>query len=181
MVYTIQFIKKAREMRLSGASLSEISRETGIAKSTLSNWLKDIRLTKAQQGDIVEKNKNKMSKGRLNSLITRKSKRIHRENSIYTQAEKEIVEYMKDPFFNYGLALYTLGGSKNGNAVQFTSSNNQIIKVMIKWIERYLGVDGELIKQREYGSHRRIEISRIDVLRRVLSWQKLIIKYYDNL
>jgi hypothetical protein len=181
MIYTIQFIKKAREMRLAGASLSEISRETSVSKGTLSSWLKDISLNKAQQEAIIDRSKNRMSRGRLNSQITRKSKRIHRENSIYTQAEKEIVEYIKDPFFNYGLALYILGGSKNGNAVQFTSSNNQIIKVMIKWIERYLGVDSELIKQREYGSYRRIEISRIDVLRRVLSWQKLIIKYYDNL
>ena len=181
MVYTIQSIKKAREMRLSGASLSEISKEISISKSTLSSWLKDIRLTKAQQGDIVERNKNKMSRGRLNSLIVRKSKRIHKENSIYNQAEKEIIEYIKDPFFNYGLALYVLGGAKSGNAFQFTSSNSQTIKIMIKWINKYLVVEEALIKQRTYGKHIRIEISRIDVLRRVLSWQKLIIKYYDNL
>lgn len=181
MIYTIQFIKKAREMRLSGASLSEISKEIGISRSTLSSWLKDIRLTKAQQGDIVERNRGRVSRGRLNSLIVRKSKRIHKENSIYSEAEKEIVEYSKDPFFNYGLALYLLGGAKNGNAFQFTSSNSQTIKIMIRWMHKYLVIDESLIKHRRYGKQMRIEISRVDVLRRVLSWQKLIIKYYDNL
>jgi len=181
MVYSIQFIKKAREMRLSGASLSDISRETHVSKGTLSSWLKDISLNMAQQEAISERSKNRMSRGRLNSLIARKSKRIYTENMIYNQAQKDIVEYSKDPFFTYGLALYSLGGAKTGNAFQFSTSNSEVLLVMSKWITRYIGIDSSLIKQREYKGYKRIEISRIDVLKKVIAWQKLIIKYYDSL
>jgi len=181
MVYNVQYVKRAREMRLSGASLSEISRETHVSKGTLSSWLKDISLNKAQQEAIIDRSKNKMSRGRLNSLIARKSKRIYTENVIYNQAQNDIVEYSRDPFFTYGLALYSLGGAKTGNAFQFSSSSPEVIMIMSKWINKYIGCDKGLIKQRDYKGYKRIEISRVDVLKKIIAWQKLIFKYYDNL
>jgi hypothetical protein len=82
MVYDIQKVKKAREMRLSGLSLSEIKRETGIPVSTLSIWFRDITLTKQQIDDMNTRVSKRVSRGRLNSLITVKSKRVFTEKTL---------------------------------------------------------------------------------------------------
>ncbi len=181
MTYSIQNVKKAREMRISGGTLSEISKEIKISKSTLSYWLKDIILNKEQQSEVAHRIKNKMSRGRLNSSIILRAKRMFKEKKIYEDAEKEFKHLNADSFFMNGLGLYLMSGTKKGSSFQFSSSDPLIISFMTKWAKKYLGVDQVLIKKRNYDGYLRIDISRVDVLRRVIAWQKLLIKYYGSL
>jgi len=61
----IKLINKCRELRIKGYSLGEISFATGIAKSSLYSYIKDISLDPEQKKDIEirrkEKNKNKIN------------------------------------------------------------------------------------------------------------------------
>lgn len=179
MISSIQNVKKARELRLEGKSLSEISEKLSVSISTLSAWLKDITLNEAQQDALRARVKNKISKGRMNALISLKSARIFKEKSIYEQAEKEFERLHKDPFFMLGLALYWSSGAKKG-CFQFSSSDQGMNFIMMDWIKKYLNPDENLVKQRNYNGYRRIDITRIDVLRRVIAWQKLLIQYYGK-
>lgn len=45
---------QARELRASGQSLNEISRTIGVAKSTISNWVRDIELTNVQYEELSQ-------------------------------------------------------------------------------------------------------------------------------
>jgi hypothetical protein len=180
MVYDIQKIKKTREMRLSGLSLSEIKRETGIPVSTLSIWFRDITLTKQQIDNMNIRVSKRVSRGRLNSLITVKSKRAFMEKTIIDEATKEFKGFVNQPLFITGLSLYWSSGTKRGSAFQFSSSDINMINIMIMWLNRYMRVDEEVIKIRNYDKYSRIDVSRINVLRKVIAWQKLLIKYYDE-
>ena len=51
---------------------------------------------------------------------------------------------------------------------------------MIMWLNRYIKVDDDVIKIRNYDKYSRIDVCRINVLRKVIAWQKLLIKYYDD-
>ncbi len=181
MTYSVQNIKKAREMRLSGNTLSEISKEMCISKSTLSNWLSDITLTKEQLVGVASRIKTKMSRGRLNSSILLRARRMFKEKKVYEDAEREFKHLSVDPFFTTGLSMYLMGGTKKGTSFQFSNSDPFIVEIMIKWINKFLDVDHVLIKRRNYNGYLRIDISRVDILRRVVAWQKLLIKYYGNL
>jgi hypothetical protein len=180
MVYDIQKVKKAREMRLSGLSLSEIKRETNIPVSTLSLWFRDITLTKQQIDDMGARVSKRISRGRLNSLILVKSKRVFIEKTIIDEANREFKGFVNQPLFITGLSLYWASGTKRGSAFQFSSSDINMINVMIMWLNRYIKVEDEVIKIRNYDKYSRIDVSRINVLRKVIAWQKLLIKYYDE-
>lgn len=176
----IQVLKKAREMRLSGYSLSEISDVLIVPRSTLSNWLRDIRLTPIQNDSMRSRVAQKMSRGRLNASIVRKSNRVYKEKVIYDNAVKEFPKLVKQPEFLFGMGLYMARGVFSGNSFQFSSSNRILIDILYKWCVKYLQINVNDQKIREYDGFFRLEIGKIDVLRRVMSWQKLLIKYYDN-
>lgn len=166
-------------MRLSGASLSEISREFNIPVSTLSLWFRDITLNPDQKEGIEKRVKPRVARGRMNSLISIKSKRIYEEKTIYEGSQKDFVELAKDPLFILGLSLYWTHGAKKGS-FQFTSSNPLMISVIKIWIDKYLNTDNSLIKTRQYSGYTRLYFGGINTLRRVIAWQKLLIQYYVN-
>ncbi len=177
MITNIQKLKKAREMRLSGSSLSEISKEIHISRSSLSIWLKDIVLTELQINEMKKRVSGRMSRGRLNASIKIRSKRVYQEKKIYDQAKREFVHLSEDPVFMSGLTMYQLNGTKQGTSFQFACSDQNIVNFMIFWVKRYLKIEEILIKKRNYGGYLRLDISRVEILRRVLSWQKLLVQY----
>ena len=180
MISNIQKLKKARELRLGGKSLGEIARETNIPRSTLSYWLKDIVLNEKQRADLKNRVKPKMGRGRLNSVISLRSARIFKENKAFEEAKGEFIRLRKDPAFIFGLTLYLSHGTKKGGSFQFASADPGVISLMRGWIKKYLKVEDAIVKQRNYGSHKRLDISRIEVMRRVIAWQKQLIQYYGT-
>jgi hypothetical protein len=54
-VYSKAIKTKARNLRIKGSSLGEISLQTKIPKNTLSGWVKDIQLTKSQKERLKQK------------------------------------------------------------------------------------------------------------------------------
>lgn len=180
MISGIQKLKKAREMRLDGRSLTEISREVGVSRSTLSYWLRDITLNTKQSEDLKNRVAGKISRGRLNAVISRRSSRIFKENKAFEHAVEEFKKLHKEPLFMLGLALYRVHGAKKGSSFQYSDSDQDNINIMISWIRKYLATEQALIRHRKYGSYKRIDISRVDVLRRVMAWQKQLIKYYGR-
>ncbi len=181
MVSNIQNIKKARELRLSGRSLSEISKELNISKSTVSNWLRDIVLSATQVQNLKSRVGNMAARGRLNASVIKKSNRLFREKTIYDEAVRNFPTLVKDSFFILGLSLYWAKGTIKGNYFQFTGSDAVMNGVIIKWISKYLKIDNNMIKQRSCGSYSKIYITQIDALRRVVAWQKLLIAYYSRI
>lgn len=180
-MYSLVQIKKiAINMRKNGASYSEIKKKLPIGKGTLSLWLAHISISRDQKEEILMRGKEKILRGRMQASIARRARRMIKENTIYAEAEKEFKNLVSDPFFMTGLAMYAMRGSRQGTSLQFSSSDKFHIALMDKWIKKYLGVGEDIVKKRNYRGYLSIVVTRVNVLRKMVAWQKLLIKYYSD-
>ncbi len=145
MVLKEQEKERAIELRRHGLSYSEILREVPVAKSTLSVWLKDIGLAKAQKQRLTEKRRAAQQKaqGACRNI------RITRETEIIKVARDEVGRISQREFWLIGTALYWAEGSKQkpnlvSQKVSFNNSDPKMILLFDKWVKTFLdrGKDG---------------------------------------
>jgi transcriptional regulator with XRE-family HTH domain len=126
---------RAIELRKNGLSYSEIRKSVNVSKSTLSNWLKDIELTNEQ--------KKRLSKLQATGYIGAKtlqtiSSERHRE--IREMAKREVSNLLDNSLFIAGLMLYWAEGDKRSGRVQFSNSDSEMIKLMMRWFREFCKV-----------------------------------------
>jgi len=129
-----EVFKKVIELRKNGFSYTEIKKETGIAKSTINNWLSlaGLTLTKEHLQIQVKKRVENHVLGTEASKITR-ARRKELDISKFINKQKD---YFNDPFYNYGIALYEAEGSKRTDC-KFSNSDYRLILTFVKFVERY--------------------------------------------
>ena len=214
--------KRAIELRKLGYSYTDIIKELKVSRASVSNWVKNIRLTESEKVNLEKNLKNKIKRGRMNSTIAVRSKKIFKEKIAYDNAEKEYEKFSKDPFFMLGLGLYWAHGLKKGNYFQFVNHNYSVLKIILLWMKKYLNItktipryrlfinishrNGEYediwaknmdisrklfqktvytnsvknVNDREYKGSLAIIVSKVDVFRKIIAWQKILIRYYDS-
>ncbi len=129
---------KAINLRKQGLSYNEILREVPVAKSTLSVWLKDIGLAKAQKQRLTEKRRVAQQKAQQAC----RNIRITRETNIIEAAQQEIGKISKREFWLIGAALYWAEGSKQkpnhvSQKVSFNNSDPKMILLFDKWVQEF--------------------------------------------
>jgi len=140
MVIKEQERGKAINLRKQGLSYNEILREVPVAKSTLSVWLKDIGLAKAQKQRLTEKRRAAQQKAQQAC----RNIRITREAAIIEEAQQEIGNISKREFWLIGAALYWAEGSKQktnlvSQRVCFNNSDPKMILLFDKWMREVCG------------------------------------------
>ncbi len=138
----VQYIEKykrniAVDMRKKGFPYSEIKNRLGLPKSTLSFWLKKIKLTEEQ--------KKKINAERLKAIKISSEKRTVRTSRMIEDIRKssatDIKEVSKKELWLMGVVLYWRERFLNGNesdlrkGVRFTSSDPYLIKLFLKWLQ----------------------------------------------
>ena len=218
----VQMSKRAIELRKLGYSYTDIIKELKVSRASVSNWVKNIRLTENEKINLDKNLKNKIKRGRMNSSIAVRSKKIFKEKIAYDNALKEYEKFSKEPFFMLGLGLYLAHGLKRGNSLQFTNQNPFILRIILQWMKKYLNLSKNTIKyrlfinishrngnyediwsknmdiplnlfqktmylksiksikDREYKGSLTITVSRIDLFRKVIAWQKILMGYYAS-
>jgi len=152
--------KKAIKLRLSGKSYNQIREILNIPKSTLSTWLKDIKLSKQAQFKI-ESRVNKLS---IYKLIKRNKEQtiIAKANhqKIRVEAIIEANELLREPLFITGTSLYWAEGYKKGwekskwKSIDFANSDPEMIKIMLLFFNKYLKIEKKDIKIQIMGYER---------------------------
>ncbi len=217
----VQSSKKAIELRRLGLSYADISIELKVSKTSVSNWVKNVRLTESEKINLQKNLKSKMERGRMKASISIRSKKVFKEKVAYENAEKEFQKHVKDPFFMLGLGIYGFHSQKKANSFQFMSSDLPRVKTMLAWMEKYLNlslkipkyrlfinfthekmeceqywaknldISSELFQKtiylrsqkhkedREYKGSLAIIVPKIEVIRKVIAWQKLAMRYYS--
>lgn len=132
---------QAVALRMEGYSYKEIMEQLPVSKSTLSGWLKHIKLTSEQEARLFSKIALRSNMGRAKGAITNRRKRVERQENAYMEAKEIFDRFQNDPFFAFGIALYWAEGSKKGEIFQFMNSDPEIILLMTLWLEKYSGFD----------------------------------------
>lgn len=134
---------QAVAMRADGHSYREIQAVVGVAKSTLSLWLRHVPLTDDQQQALAERGP---AATRANAEAAR-ANAARRRLRVHGQARAQIRELSESELFVAGVVAYWAEGTKNkpwrhGTAVKFMNSDPALIGLFLAWL-RLLGVGTE--------------------------------------
>lgn len=134
--------KRAVNYRKLGYSYGLINKKLGISKSTLSNWLRDIRYKQNKQ--VVKRIKEAFKK----SASSRKLARLQRVIFAKALAKEELGIISKRDLWMIGIGLYLGKGSKNSKngIIRIVNSNPKIIKIAITWFKNICGVPNQNLK-----------------------------------
>ncbi len=138
--------KKAVDLREKGMSIKEISRELGVAKSTVSNWVSDILLSKGQREALKD------NQHTYEVIERRRTTRLNNENrkrqALISIAEKDIKGISRKELKLVGAVLYWAEGLKRHRYVSFSNSDPVIIKVMMRFFREVC-----LVPQAKFRAH----------------------------
>ncbi|OGN01255.1 MAG: hypothetical protein A2651_00950 [Candidatus Yanofskybacteria bacterium RIFCSPHIGHO2_01_FULL_42_12] len=145
----VQYVEKykqniAIEMRKRGLSYSEIENRLHVPKSTLSFWLKKIKLTQEQ---IKKLNDKRVKTAKANALRkTSKTSKLIEE--IKSTSSLDIKKISKKELWLTGIVLYWKNGNKSDlkKGVHFSSSNPDMIRLFLKWLKEVGGVRDDEIR-----------------------------------
>lgn len=147
--------EQALALRLKGYSYNEINKKLGVAKSTLSGWFSNTKLSLR----AIERLKSRASQGVLNGLIKRNKEQTiiaqKRTAGIRMNAQSEIGNLSLNDLRIIGVALYWAEGYKrlkkrNGreitaHIIALTNSDPIMVSTFISFLRRVLDVPSERI------------------------------------
>ncbi len=127
--------EKAIALRKTGLSYSEILKEVKVAKSTLSLWFKEIKLSKPQKQALTQKK----IEAALRGAHRRTEQRMVAIEKAKQEAIQEVGKIDKKTMLMVGAALYWAEGSKQKThnvaaGVIFSNSDPEMIKYFYKWL-----------------------------------------------
>lgn len=148
----LRFMKKlekdeATRLRKQGKSMNDISRELGVSKSSVSYWVRDIKLTSQQRKSLTSKgfSVEAVEKRRRNRIVN--TNRAHQ--IIVDKAKGEIAGLSHYELLLVGAALYWGEGSKaNRNVASIANSDPAVIKLMMRFFKEICNV-----KQDKFRGH----------------------------
>jgi len=133
--------EQARELRRSGKSVKEITKILGVAKSSVSVWVKDIALTDEQKTQLLERMR---MKGSYDARVAGSKEHCRRLREIRRrwQEEGRKQAQKKDPTHMAGCMLYWAEGSKlnNRNQVDMSNSNPYMLLLFLKFLRSFFHV-----------------------------------------
>ena len=134
--------RDARRLRTQeGMSIGDIASILGVAKSSVSLWVRDIELS-AQQTDVLR---------RANPALNRQMKgqatcsRRARAERLAAQGQGRLQANSGNGLHRMGCMLYWAEGSKSRNAVQFVNSDPNMMKLFVRFLTECYGVVPERI------------------------------------
>lgn len=138
--------KEAIRLRKMGLSYFEINNRLSVPKSTLSGWVKGIKLSNSQKQRLFLKGVEARKKG---SAALMKS-RVTRTAEIIKRASEEIGPLNDKSLMLIGITLYWAEGSKQwkGNiskGVVFNNSDPKMVQVFLKWLKECLNISDDRI------------------------------------
>jgi predicted transcriptional regulator len=126
--------RQARELRAEGCSVKEIERHLGVARSSVSRWVKDVQLGDEQRRALAAR----VTEGRLQAA-ERKS-RAARLLRAEHQAEGRRFARERDASYAAGCMLYWAEGEKNRCRLSVSNSDVDLLRLFIGFLRDHFDV-----------------------------------------
>lgn len=126
-------LPRAIELRKQGFSMNMIQRELGIAKSTVSLWIRSVQITRPG----LLKLKGLSAQGRARSTHILRTRRIARDNILKDLVKEEVLKISLDEnsIRLFCSCLYWAEGSKDTKrGMGFTNSDPSMITIFLKFL-----------------------------------------------
>jgi len=129
--------EKAIEYRKRGYSYNMISEKLGLAKSTLSDWLREIPYTPSKK--VIER----IKLGHIKTAQFRHNQRMADIEKMKKLAKKEMGKLTKRDLWLLGIGLYLGEGTKLYERIRIINSDPEIIKIAMKWFREICDLKNE--------------------------------------
>jgi len=143
-IYAIQLRKECK----THGEIREII--PNLSKSTLSGWLRDVKLTPTQEERIRKKAVERIDNARFFAAKTNKANRLKRMEKTIKDAKEEVPKLLCSRLFLIGLILYWCEGTQKTGDFSFMNSDPVIIKIMMKWLQNVCKIPKNKVRFRLY-------------------------------
>lgn len=127
--------QKAIDLRKRGISMGEIAKSLNVAKSSVSYWVRDIKLSSSQLKTL---NKNGHSIGAIEKRrVARIGNTKLRRELIMKEAVAETKHLQTDPLWCIGVSLYWGEGGKTQQTARLSNSDPIVIKIIMQFFRQF--------------------------------------------
>jgi len=123
--------QKAVQLRREGQSIGRIAAKLGVAKSSVSCWVRDVMLTDQQLSTLTENSKRSL--GFYEHLGDLKRSAGTEARTKYQERGRELARQGFDLYLA-GCMLYWSEGSKYRGSLRFTNSDPDMIRLFMKFL-----------------------------------------------
>jgi hypothetical protein len=132
--------QQARELRRTGLPLAEIAARLGVAKSSVSLWVRDVEFTPVPRVTVGRRRAP-------NALERRKQAEIER---LIEEGRARIGRLSEREFLVAGVALYAGEGAKGDGSVLFANSDPRMVAFFCSWLRHFFRIDESRLRVRLY-------------------------------
>lgn len=128
--------------REEGAPIKEIARRVGVAPSSVSLWVRDIKLTPGQERELLRRNPayNRQLSGTAKQAANRRAERIAYQQDGRRLALEGEARHIA------GCMLYWAEGEKDRNALRFSNSDPEMVRFFVSFNKTSFDLADEEIK-----------------------------------
>jgi hypothetical protein len=130
----------ARKLRSEGLSVRQIETRLGVARSSVSHWVRDVELSEEQRAALALRVRFSPAREEVNR---RKGAKFRALRSEY-QRRGRAKAAEGDPVFVAGCMLYWAEGSKARNSAKMSNSDPEVLRFFVTFLRRYFAVPDEL-------------------------------------
>lgn len=131
----------ARELRAQAWTLQEIADELGVAKSSVSLWVRDVDFTpRPRNGRVAQRRAP-------NKLQRRKQAEIE---ALRAEGRSRVGRLSDRDLLIAGIALYAGEGSKTDGCVGFANTSPPMVRLFCRWLRTFFDVDETRLRGRLY-------------------------------
>ena len=131
--------RRARTLRAQSWTLADIAAELGVAKSSVSTWVRDVDFEPSPRRTARRRHPNKLQRAKAAEIERLRVEGIERVGKL---TERE--------FLMAGLGLYAGDGAKSGGSVKFANSNPLIVVFFCDWLRTFFDIDESRMRIRLY-------------------------------
>lgn len=136
---------EARRLRQElGLSINQICKELGVAKSSVSVWVRDIQLTDEQKQALEQQHYAYRAQANGGATNSRKFRDIRRQY----QEEGRATAQERDPLHIAGCMLYWGEGTKSRNSLTLANSDSALLCFYLRFLRQSLLVQNDQIALR---------------------------------
>ena len=131
--------EKAREMRADGRTLLDIATVLGVAKSSVSVWVRDVEFEPKPRRAAAHRRPHPQHLAKLAEIDECNRLGIDRMGVLSDEA-----------FLAAGAALYAGEGSKRDGHVMFANTDPTMVRFFCAWLRRFFEIDESRLRMRVY-------------------------------
>jgi transcriptional regulator with XRE-family HTH domain len=131
---------RARELRAEAWTLQEIAAELGVAKSTVSLWVRDVPFTPKPRNRGARRH-------RPHPLHLARLAEVEACDELGRQRLGQLSDHA---FLAAGAALYAGEGAKTDGALAFANSDPRMVALFLRWLRTFFDIDESRLRMRLY-------------------------------